>query len=125
MSVETTPPLSPPHTTTPVVPENGDRSPRKPTEWEIWFETVLLPEYPEHRQVQTATAKREVRRLFGDEPTRRKLLEGLRAWKESPEWIREDGAYVPGIGKFIRDRWYERAPSRRPNGSAGKPRFVG
>lgn len=84
-----------------------------PPDWEIWLRTELLPEYPSHRRVQIPTAERELKRMRPDEEKRAQILAALRAWKASPTWAEEDGRFVPGIGKFLKDEWFKRTPRER------------
>jgi hypothetical protein len=44
----------------------------------------------------------------------------LEKWKLSDDWTKEAGAYVPGMGKFFADGWYQRE-SKALNGNGKRP----
>lgn len=93
--------------------ETNRRAPRsKEIEREIleWFERDFVAQYPEHRRVQLPTARAEIVKLRPDETLRQKITASLAAWKVSAEWARESGAYVPGMGKFLKDRRFDLTP---------------
>ena len=86
-----------------------------------WFEADFLPRYPANRQNNSlTTARNQVRDLNPQESLRETLITRLEGWKLHPDWMREGGRFVPGVGNFFKDGWYKRdAPHARasPNGT--------
>lgn len=41
------------------------------------------------------------------------ILSGIEAWKDSDEWQREDGKYIPKLDKFLEDRRWIDAPAAK------------
>jgi hypothetical protein len=39
------------------------------------------------------------------------MLSALDCQKQSPDWLKEEGRYVPGIKKWLEDRYWERVPA--------------
>lgn len=89
-----------------------DKNSIVPTGLDLWFEESFRPQYPEHRQVQEATAKAALRKINPDAVQRAGILERLELWKQCEQWRREGGAYVPGMGKFFKDGLWKRDPPK-------------
>lgn len=85
-------------------------------DFEIWFETEFKNAYPEDRRVQEKTALSLVRKLKPDPDARASIMTRLEAWKESEDWTKEAGKYVPGMGRFFEDGFYHRSPAPSRNG---------
>ncbi|MFZ1975820.1 MAG: hypothetical protein WAU89_23465 [Candidatus Acidiferrales bacterium] len=83
---------------------------------ESWFENEFVPVYPEDRRVQHKTAIAWLKGSKPDEHERTRILGALALWVASPEWTRDEGKYIPGMGKFLRDGWHLRQPRAAPNG---------
>lgn len=48
------------------------------------------------------------------------ILRGLRLWKDSPAWKREDGRFIPRAAKFLQEGYFLEKPERKPlNGARG------
>jgi len=74
---------------------------------------IFWASYPAHRRTGKRKALSEWLRLKPD----RETLDGQ---KQSPDWAREEGRYVPGAGRWLEDRQWERAQPPPP-GSAEQP----
>jgi len=84
-----------------------------------WFEETFVPAYPEHRQgSQRAGALAELRNLKPNSEARAAIIVHLELWKVSPDWQKDRGEYVPGMGNFFRNKFHERKPEpyRAPDG---------
>jgi hypothetical protein len=88
---------------------------------DLWFKDVFVPAYPEHRQVQTKTAIARLKGLKPDVAERMRILDVLGLWKQSAEWTRDEGKYVPGMGRFFADGWHNRQPRAAPAGPRLSP----
>jgi 5-methylcytosine-specific restriction endonuclease McrA len=80
-----------------------------------WFDREFQPEFPEHRRTtQAKSARRLVTgKLRPDEQKRSEIMRHLRAWKDSPEWAKDGGEYVPGLMRFFEKRCHELMPIAR------------
>jgi hypothetical protein len=88
---------------------------------ELWFWGVFRHVYPEHRQVQAKTAVARLKESNPDEAERARILGVLELWKQSAEWTRDEGKYVPGMGRFFADGWHTRQPRAAPAGPRLSP----
>jgi hypothetical protein len=92
----------------------------KQPDFEIWFKDEFTPAYPEHRRVQGKTALATLREIKPDADARVAIMTRLETWKASDDWVKERGKFVPGMGTFFADGWYQREPqalSRNGNGT--------
>ena len=72
---------------------------------------IFWASYPEHRRTGRKGAFAEWRKLKPDRETLDRMLSALDRQKQSPDWGKEDGRYVPGIRKWLEDRHWERVPA--------------
>jgi len=68
---------------------------------------IFWASYPAHRQTGRKSAYSEWRKLKPDREMLDRMLSALDRQKESSDWIKEDGRYVPGIRKWLEDRYWE------------------
>jgi hypothetical protein len=105
-------------------PESQTKPKRKSPDYKAWLDRVFTPAYPEHRRVQDKTAIAALRSMKPDQQQLDAILGRLEKWKHSPEWIKENGKFVPGMGKFLTEPKYKRDPnSSNGAGKAAPPRF--
>jgi hypothetical protein len=65
--------------------------------------------YPKH--VKQAAAEKVWAKLRPDKKLRRQILDAIERWKESDQWTREGGRYVPEPAKWLRGRcWTDELP---------------
>lgn len=83
-----------------------------------WFESEFKIRYPAHRRVQEPTALRELRKLRPSKEQREQIIASLDEWVASSDWIRDQGKFVPGMGRFFSDKYYQRQPENRRDGPA-------
>jgi hypothetical protein len=119
------------------IPNTGSETERSETEvrpahqvrstkpdFEDWFEEQFKPAYPLIRRIQQKAAIAELRRIKPSPEDRAVIMARLEAWKKSDDWTKGAGKYVPGMGKFFVDGWFEREPqavSRNGKGPAAMP----
>jgi hypothetical protein len=72
---------------------------------------IFWASYPAHRQTGRKSAYSEWRKLKPDREMLDRMLSALDRQKESSDWIKEDGRYVPGIRKWLEDRYWELVPA--------------
>jgi uncharacterized protein YdaU (DUF1376 family) len=72
---------------------------------------IFRASYPAHRQTGRKSAYSEWRKLKPDRGMLDRMLSVLDRQKESSDWIKEDGRYVPGIRKWLEDRYWELVPA--------------
>jgi hypothetical protein len=82
----------------------------KKPDFEVWFGSEFEPNYPEPRRVQRKTAIAELRKIKPDAAARVAIMGRLAAWKLSTAWTKDNGDYIPGMGKFFGEGYYERDP---------------
>jgi len=85
---------------------------------------IFWASYPEHRRTGRKCAFAEWRKLKPDRETLDRMLSALDCQKQSPDWGKEDGRYVPGVKKWLEDRHWERvaaepAADSRPRDEPG------
>lgn len=56
------------------------------------------------RRVDETGAQRAWRRLAPDEALQQQIAQAVAAWRQSDEWRREDGRYIPKPGNWLRGR---------------------
>lgn len=115
---------SPLTTHTPKAPKSGGVN-RSALEW---FDREFLPGYPELRQTTQLTSARNfvARTLRPDEKLRSAIMSRLAAWKQSPEWTKEGGKFVPGLRNFFGNGLHEKDPPDSSGSSQRSPSgFVG
>ncbi len=69
---------------------------------------IFWANYPAHRQTGRKNAFSEWRKLKPDREMLDRMLSALDRQKRSPDWNKEEGRYVPGIKKWLEDRYWER-----------------
>jgi len=94
-------------------PAAKKRKQRPPDFWERWLDNELAPAHPNACQHDAALAW--LRKYRPDETRRKSILDMQAQWKQSPDWLKENGNNVPGLRKFLADSKY----SRSPNNGAG------
>ena len=71
-------------------------------------------QYPvKSRQDEAWLAWQELR------PDPERQLEGLRLWKLSSQWRKEQGRFIPSAHRFIREKMADRVPQEVPRGANG------
>jgi hypothetical protein len=69
-------------------------------------------EYP--RKVDKADARRAWNRLRPSAALCGEIMAGLRRWKQSEQWLKDGGQFVPYAQKFLNKRRWEVAPTQTP-----------
>jgi uncharacterized protein YdaU (DUF1376 family) len=72
---------------------------------------IFWSSYPTRRQTGRKNAFAEFRKLKPDREMLDRMLSALDCQKQSPDWLKEEGRYVPGIKKWLEDRYWERVPA--------------
>lgn len=68
--------------------------------------------YPRHRDREGALEAWQA--LAPDDPTQERILRALEKAMDSPQWLEEDGRYIPQAATWLRDRrWDNLVPLRR------------
>jgi hypothetical protein len=80
--------------------------PRSKSSAETWFKETFLPEYPRPIQIKSALAT--VRKLNFTPDECDAIMARLALLKQSSDWLKDEGKYIPGAHTFFADRWYER-----------------
>jgi len=82
-----------------------------------WYDTQFLPKYPgPHAHTQRKLALREIGKLTPELFDR--VLAILELWKQTAEWRRDGGAWVPGPGTFLENKMHLKAPAMIVAGNA-------
>lgn len=68
---------------------------------------IFWASYPAHRRTGRKNAFSEWRKLKPDKETLDRMLSALDCQKQAPEWVKEEGRYVPGAKKWLEDRHWE------------------
>jgi hypothetical protein len=105
-------PLPPASAAQAISPQRPMIAEKPPTAIKAFFDA-----YPEHRRCSMEECVRLWREVPEDtRPRPSALLEKLKAQVESDDWTKEGGKYVPGMAKYIREGWWQRAagPSSNP-----------
>ena len=76
---------------------------------------VLAAEYPQHRSAMYRRAcLRPYKEAIESGVKHEDILAGIRAWKESDEWKREGGRFIPSLPRFLLERMWEVVPEVKP-----------
>jgi hypothetical protein len=78
---------------------------------DIWFDQEFLPQYPEDHHDQLKTARAFLRKHKPDAAERARILATLELWKASPEWLKDGGKWIKGVGNFFSDGLHQRKPA--------------
>ena len=74
---------------------------------------------------KTRSSKQNVKKVWmeipkKDRPTKEVLCSAYQQWLECDQWSREDGAYIPGLHRWVKDRQWENIPKpSRPASGLG------
>lgn len=86
---------------------------------DTWFDQEFLAAYPEHHHDQLKTARAYLRKHKPDTAERARILATLELWKASPDWLKDGGKWIKGIGNFFSDGMH----LRKPAGVEAGPRY--
>jgi len=86
------------------------RKARSKPYFETWFKEQFKPAYPKARRVQDKTALGELRKHKPDPDLCAEILARLEHWKLSADWTKDAGQFIPGMGKFFSDGYWQRDP---------------
>lgn len=86
-----------------------------------WFQK-LWEEYPEGRRGKKAEAKEAYEASIQDDQSGAKVLEMLQLWKQSEQWAKDGGQYVPYLSNWLsRGTWSVRPGKMAiPTGGSGQ-----
>jgi hypothetical protein len=103
------------------IPPKKPRGKSQPkSELKDWFAKELQPLYPGHRRrKQIARALSALVEINPDAAKRQQILDSLEEWKRSPDWLKNKGQFIPGIGNFLFERYFEQ-PAATGNGSGSR-----
>jgi hypothetical protein len=83
------------------------------------FEAVAAG-YPRRGGIEAA--RRDWAALKPDAQLQAEIVRAIRAWQRSPEWQREEGRYIPKLGRFLREqRWIDAPGAGTPAPAAPPP----
>jgi hypothetical protein len=88
---------------------------------------LFLAAYPAHRRGKRETVVSALLRLHPDRTLFERIHKALETFKESDEWRREDGRWIPGAAKWLESRAWESGLASReeiwqePAGSDPRP----
>ncbi len=103
-------PLNPPDD---VTPGNGNNGHRALTAESMFL--ILWESYPPNRRSKKIEAEFEFKKLRPDRKLFSHILSAVDVLKQSEEWTRQDGRYVPGLLKWIQARGWEAVPAEETN----------
>lgn len=80
--------------------------------------------YP--RKVGKVQAQEVWEKLAPDEALRKRIAEAVRAWARSPEWVRNEGQFIPKPARWLREARWDDEPGMTltPSLAAPPPRMV-
>ncbi len=78
--------------------------------FENWFEEIFTQAYPENRRCQKAGALAQIRKLKPTREDATAIIARLELWKASEGWLEDGGKYIPGMGNFFKNGFYQRQP---------------
>lgn len=95
--------------------ENGREEKGREARDEVW--SALLNAYPPEKLGNLEEAYDAFRQTAGDG----RILENLRLWKQSEQWEKEDGKYIPYLVNWIARGAWQRKPEKMaiPKGASG------
>lgn len=113
------------------LPQPGEafRVKKKETQTEIYgavdsrdYFQMLWDAYPEARRGRKAEAKEAYAFCIQDDGSGRQALEALKMWKQSEQWAKDSGQYVPYLVNWISRGTWKTQPSKMavPMGASGQ-----
>ena len=96
------------------------KEPREAGDGDPWF-SEFWEAYP--RKVDKQSAVRAWKKIKPDATLMAKIMDGLQRWKESEQWLKENGQYIPYPATWLNKRRWEdevkkaapSVPQRRPS----------
>ena len=80
---------------------------------------LFWDQYPKKISMKEASAEWE--KVCSDQTTQDQILEGLKRWKNSLQWEKENGRFIPNPAKWLLDqRWREHPKEKIPQGASGE-----